>query len=257
MTALSGATHVDDHTDEPTPFFEGETQNQETPFDESPEETPVDESPPTEAAPTEDPPPVAPPPPPPPPEPVFLPDTVIVSGPAGTINEASASFTYEGALVRAARASKSATSIAGYECSLDTSAFVSCDASGIAYPGLSEGSHFFAVRAVDDLGTVDATPASREFVVALPEEVDEPVMGPPPVPEAPDVPDEVLGDELRNDRREPEVSAPPAPAARARSGEVLPATGARILVFVALGMFLVALGWTALGGHQLRSKDKS
>jgi hypothetical protein len=65
---------------------------------------------------------------------------------------------------RAASFSFSASEPAAFECSLDGATFGGC-ASPASYAGLSEGTHTFAVRAVDLVGNVDATPASARWTV--------------------------------------------------------------------------------------------
>jgi hypothetical protein len=55
--------------------------------------------------------------------------------------------------------------VAGFECSLDSAAFTACT-SPQTYAGLSSGSHTFAVRAVDNVGNLDATPANATWTVA-------------------------------------------------------------------------------------------
>jgi hypothetical protein len=54
---------------------------------------------------------------------------------------------------------------ARFECSLDRGPFDSCD-SPANLTGLPDGSHTFAVRAIDLAGNVDPTPASTSFVTA-------------------------------------------------------------------------------------------
>ncbi|HEU4905811.1 MAG TPA: Ig-like domain-containing protein, partial [Solirubrobacterales bacterium] len=56
--------------------------------------------------------------------------------------------------------------VASFECKLDAASFTAC-ASGIEYTGLSEGAHKFEVRAIDQAGNIDATPASHEWTVDL------------------------------------------------------------------------------------------
>jgi subtilisin-like proprotein convertase family protein len=80
------------------------------------------------------------------------PQTTIDSGPSGTIDTASAAFTF------------SASEQAAFECKLDGGWFASCTSPAI-YGGLADGAHTFAVRATDPAGNVDATPATRSFTV--------------------------------------------------------------------------------------------
>jgi large repetitive protein len=86
------------------------------------------------------------------------PDTIIDSGPTGTVSSTSASFSFSG--------SDDVTSAANlkFECSLDGAAFTSCTSSK-SYSGLSEGQHTFSVRAIDSANNVDPTPATRTWTV--------------------------------------------------------------------------------------------
>jgi hypothetical protein len=82
---------------------------------------------------------------------VSPPDTSIISGPSGTIASTSATFTFT-----------STESGSTFECQFDGGTFGTCP---VGYSGLAQGSHVFAVRAVDEAGNVDATPATRSFTV--------------------------------------------------------------------------------------------
>ncbi|MGH8972545.1 MAG: DUF7594 domain-containing protein [Acidimicrobiia bacterium] len=81
------------------------------------------------------------------------PDTVINSGPSGTVRADSVSFTFS--------ATEAGSS---FECSLDGAAFVVCS-SPRTYPALSNAMHTFDVRATDPSGNTDPTPATRVFNV--------------------------------------------------------------------------------------------
>ncbi len=82
------------------------------------------------------------------------PDTQISSGPSGTDGSPWAMFEFS-----------SSEASATFECSLDSAAYAPCS-SPRTYAGLADGAHAFAVRAVDVLtGAVDATPATRDWVV--------------------------------------------------------------------------------------------
>lgn len=80
------------------------------------------------------------------------PNTSIVAGPEGATNDTTPSFSF------------SATEPADYECSLDRGAFSPCSSDYTA-PALAEGSHVLSVRATDQLGNTDSSPASRSFTV--------------------------------------------------------------------------------------------
>jgi hypothetical protein len=82
------------------------------------------------------------------------PDTVIDTGPAGTIGVNSATFTFH-----------STESGSTFQCRLDTGAWLSCT-SPKTYSSLADGPHTFDVRATDASANTDATPASRSFTVA-------------------------------------------------------------------------------------------
>jgi hypothetical protein len=83
------------------------------------------------------------------------PDTMIDSGPSGTITVADATFTF------------SSEAGATFECRLDGAAYSACT-SPKSFTNLSNGFHTFEVRAKDGAGNVDATPASRTFSVDVP-----------------------------------------------------------------------------------------
>ncbi len=94
------------------------------------------------------------------------PDTVIDSGPSGTITTNSAAFAFHASEPGAT-----------FECKLDGGGFASCS-SPRTLSALANGAHSFAVRATDAAGNVDPTPATRGFTVA--------VAPPPPPPPPPD-----------------------------------------------------------------------
>jgi len=88
------------------------------------------------------------------------PETTIDSGPSGTVNSSSAGFSFS-----------SSESGLQFYCRLDRSTFED-DNRGAAHCGspkeytdLSEGSHTFAVSAIDSAGNTDASPASRTWTV--------------------------------------------------------------------------------------------
>jgi RHS repeat-associated protein len=85
------------------------------------------------------------------------PNTSISSGPFGTVfPDVSFSFT-------------STESESTFECQMDGGAYGSC-ASPKDYKALAEGSHTFKVRAIDNVGNQDPTPAERTFTVIDPPE---------------------------------------------------------------------------------------
>ena len=82
------------------------------------------------------------------------PDTTIDSGPSGTVQSSSASFSFS-----------SSESGSNFECRLDSGSWGACT-SPKEYTGLSNGSHTFEVRATDSAGNTDSTPASRTWTVS-------------------------------------------------------------------------------------------
>jgi hypothetical protein len=80
------------------------------------------------------------------------PETTIDSGPQGAQPSSAARFQF------------SADGPATFACSLDGAAYTDCS-SPQSYDALSEGGHTFRVRARDDAGNVDASPASRTWTV--------------------------------------------------------------------------------------------
>lgn len=80
------------------------------------------------------------------------PDTSITSGPSGLVNSRSAEFVF------------SSEEGATFECSLDGAGFGVCS-SPQNYGELSDGDHTFEVRAVNQAGTPDPTPARSEWTV--------------------------------------------------------------------------------------------
>ena len=80
------------------------------------------------------------------------PDTRITSGPEGTVQQRSATFSF------------SSTESSTFECSLDGAPFSACSGSK-SFDSLADGAHTFEVRATDQAGNPDPTPASRAFTV--------------------------------------------------------------------------------------------
>ena len=81
------------------------------------------------------------------------PDTMITSGPTGTVPAASAAFGFMATEADVA-----------YECSLDAATFAMC-AAPVSFTNLAQGAHTFAVRARDLAGHTDASPATRTWMV--------------------------------------------------------------------------------------------
>jgi hypothetical protein len=88
---------------------------------------------------------------------VSPPDTSIVSSPANPSPSENASFTYA-----------STEQGSSFQCSLNSSPFSSCSASGVTYSRLRNGSYRFEVRAADQAGNVDSVPATYSWTVAAP-----------------------------------------------------------------------------------------
>jgi hypothetical protein len=87
------------------------------------------------------------------PEPEPWLETVIKSGPLGVVTDPNATFRFGATLDDST-----------FECSLDGSGFQPCT-SPVSYQDLSEGSHAFRVRATFPGGSVDSSPAERQWVV--------------------------------------------------------------------------------------------
>jgi Tol biopolymer transport system component len=85
--------------------------------------------------------------------PVDPPDTAITSGPSGITPNPTPTFTFTFSVGPAT-----------FECSLDGQAFGAC-ASPLTTSRLRDGAYEFAVRAVDQAGYADPTPATRTFSV--------------------------------------------------------------------------------------------
>jgi hypothetical protein len=83
------------------------------------------------------------------------PDTAIDSGPSGTITTSSTTFSFS-----------STESGSTFECRLDGAGWGTCPPPK-AYASLANGNHSFDARAVDAVGNVDQTPASRTFTVSV------------------------------------------------------------------------------------------
>jgi Right handed beta helix region/Bacterial TSP3 repeat len=88
-----------------------------------------------------------------PPADTTAPQTTINSGPTGSVPVATASFTFS--------ASEGGSA---FQCRVDGGAWGGCT-SPRAYAGLQDGSHTFEVRATDDAGNTDGSPATRTWTV--------------------------------------------------------------------------------------------
>jgi hypothetical protein len=84
------------------------------------------------------------------------PQTTTVSGPAETSTVGTASLVFE-----------SSEGDGTFECRVDAAPFVACT-SPLELSGLAEGLHTFDVRARDEAGNVDPTPATRSWTVDTP-----------------------------------------------------------------------------------------
>jgi hypothetical protein len=87
--------------------------------------------------------------------PTTRPDTTILRSPSNRSNDASASFEFS---------ATDGSGVAGFECKLDGGSFAPCT-SPQSYGSLADGSHTFAVRAIDRAGNGDDTPALFEWLV--------------------------------------------------------------------------------------------
>ncbi len=86
------------------------------------------------------------------------PDTSIGTKPAALVNSTVASFSFG--------SSDAGSGLASFQCKLDGGAFTTC-ASPREYTGLGEGDHTVQVRAIDQVGNVDGTPATHTWTVDL------------------------------------------------------------------------------------------
>ncbi len=83
---------------------------------------------------------------------VTSPDTTIDTGPSGLVNDSTPTFTF------------SSSEAGTFQCRVDTASFAACT-SPHTTAALAEGAHTFEVRAVDQFGNTDPTPASRSLTV--------------------------------------------------------------------------------------------
>ena len=84
------------------------------------------------------------------------PDTTIDSQPSNPSTSGSASFSFSG--------TDTGTGVASFECQLDGGGFSTCT-SPKDYSSLSDASHTFQVRAIDEAGNTDPTPASFTWTI--------------------------------------------------------------------------------------------
>jgi Subtilase family/Bacterial Ig-like domain len=84
------------------------------------------------------------------------PDTTITSGPEGVTDDSTPTFGFS-----------SPDPQASFECRFDSQAFAACSGASTHTPSkpLLDGIHTFEVRAIDQAGNTDPTPASRTFTV--------------------------------------------------------------------------------------------
>jgi alpha-tubulin suppressor-like RCC1 family protein len=81
------------------------------------------------------------------------PETTLLTAPAALTNSATATFTFS-----------SSESGSTFECKMDSGSFAACT-SPQGYTGLADGSHTFAVKAIDSGGTADPTPAGHTWTI--------------------------------------------------------------------------------------------
>lgn len=89
---------------------------------------------------------------------VISPGTSITSAPSGSTVDTTATFAF----------TTDAKTPVTFDCRIDAGAFTPC-ASPLVVSGLAPGSHTFEVRAEDQPGNVDPTPASASWAVLAPE----------------------------------------------------------------------------------------
>jgi hypothetical protein len=87
---------------------------------------------------------------------IVPPETEITSGPPASTTSGSVAFEFS--------ANEAGST---FECRLDGGAWSACS-SPAAYPGLGAGTHEFLVRATDEAGNIDATPAAWDWAVTAP-----------------------------------------------------------------------------------------
>jgi chitodextrinase len=130
------------------------------------------------------------------------PETTITAGPEGTVTAAEASFEFV-----------SSESGSRFECALDGASFAVCS-SPAAYVLLAAGEHSFLVRATDEAGNADPTPAARTWTVAS--QIPPPLPPAQPTPPPPPQPAPL-----------PPANPVPAPRAKAAPGVIRTGTARR------------------------------
>lgn len=107
-----------------------------------------------------------------PPVDLVPPDTTITSGPEGVVATQTSTFDFA-----------SSEPDSTFQCRVDSQAFATCS-SPHTLAALESGTHVFEVRAIDNSGNIDPTPATRAFTVQLPTPpTDQPqVASPKPAP---------------------------------------------------------------------------
>lgn len=87
------------------------------------------------------------------------PDTSITSNPTNPSGDPNPTFTFTGD-------DGTGSGVASFECQIDGGGFSSCN-SGDSFGPLSAGSHTFEVRAIDNAGNIDLTPATYTWTINL------------------------------------------------------------------------------------------
>lgn len=87
----------------------------------------------------------------------LAPDTAITLNPTNPSNDSNPIFSFVGD-------DGTGSGVASFECRMDGGGFLSCT-SGSTFGPLSDGSHTFEVRAIDNVGNIDTTPVSYTWVI--------------------------------------------------------------------------------------------
>lgn len=156
-----------------------------------------------------------------PPPDTEAPETTIESGPSGTVDTRSASFTYS-----------SSESGSTFECRLDDGDFEPCPADGSSHTGLADGEHTFHVRATDAGDNTDLTPASRTWTIDS-------------TPPGRDDDDDNGDDDGSDDGNDSDDDGNEGPDKSDGSPGLLPDSGGPSLILPLLGLLLLPLGAAA------------